>query len=332
MGIMKKTTINDIAREAGVSKATVSRVLSRPELVNERTRNSILAIMEKHSYIPNQLARGLAGTLTRTIGVVVDELSNYFYIEIAEGVDSVINAKDYSMQLSSSRWIQQREEDIVRSLISSRVDGILLAPVVSSSKSLDILKKSGIPFVVVNCIPDDEDIAYVSCDNIAGGRLAAEYVNRHMRDQTIVITGFDHQSLDHRLEGFTSTFHETKNMKRYENIRTFKDGYDLTPVLITRNKIDIVPTTLFVTNDNVAIGVINGLLERGIPVPEQVSVIGYDNIKLSSFCQIPLTTVSQSIRDMGRIAAFELLELISNKHRPLPKHLIAPQLIERKSY
>jgi DNA-binding LacI/PurR family transcriptional regulator len=121
-------------------------------------------------------------------------------------------------------------------------------------------------------------------------------------------------------------------MKRYENIRTFKDGYDLTPVLITRNRIDIVPTALFITNDNVAIGVINGLLERGIPVPEQVSVIGYDNIKLSSFCQIPLTTISQSIRDMGRIAAFELLELISNKHHPLPKHLIPPQLIERKSY
>jgi DNA-binding LacI/PurR family transcriptional regulator len=329
---MKKKTINDIAREAGVSKATVSRVLTRPELVNDRTRKHILSIMEKHSYIPNQLARGLAGTLTRTIGVVIDELSNDFYIEVAEGVDSVINAHDYSMQLSSSRWIPQREQDIVRSLISSRVDGILLAPVASSSKSMDLLKASGIPFIVFNCIPDDPDVAYVTCDNISGGKLAASYINDHERDQTIVITGFDHQSLDHRLQGFRSTLRNGEKLTQYEDVKTFQDGLELIPILVTRNKIDRIPTTLFVTNDNVAIGIIHGLLERGITVPGQVSVLGYDNIRMSSFSQIPLTTISQSIRDMGRIAAIELLEMISDSSRPLPKHLISPQLFERKSY
>lgn len=328
---MKKVTIKDIAVEAHVSKATVSRVLSHPEQVNVKTRRKILDIMEKHSYIPNQLAQGLAGTLTRTVGVVIDELSNFFFIEIAEGVDRILSSNQYSMQLSSSRWIQERETDIVRSLISSRVDGVLLAPVAPESASIQLLKKSGTPFVIMNCIPEDPFLAYVSCDNISGGRLAAQYVNTHPREQTIMVTGYHHQSLQDRIDGFSQEYSSTAELKHYPNIRTFEDGYELIPILLTRDSIDRRKTTLFVTNDNVAIGIIQALLERGISIPQQVSVIGYDNIRLSNLSRIPLTTISQSIRDIGRIAALELMEMIRNPSRMPPQHLIKPELVVRKS-
>jgi len=328
---MKNITIADIAKEAGVSKSTVSRVISHPELVKPTTRKRIMAIVEKYSYIPNQLAQNLAGAPTKTIGVVIDELSNFFFIEIAEGVDQILGSLQYAMQLSSSHWLQARETAIIRSLISNRVDGILLSPILAKSNSITMLKNSGIPFVVVNCIPEEKDVAYVSCDNVAGGKLAAEYINQRLRDKTILITGFAHQTLSDRVKGFYDVISPDINIQHYSEINTFKDGYDLVPILLTRDQIDKVKTTLFVTNDNVAIGIINHLLELGINIPKQVSVIGYDNIRLSEFSQIPLTTISQSIRDMGKIAAIELMEMIKDKDHPIPRHLIQPKLIERRS-
>ncbi len=328
---MKKVTINDIAEEAGVSKATVSRVMTNPELVKKATRDKILGIMEKRSYIPSQLAQGLAGTLRRTIGVVIDELSNFFFIEIAEGIDRVLSVSGYSMHLSSSRWIQENETKIIRSMISSRVDGILLAPVNSSSESIDMVRRSGIPFILINCIPDDQAIAYITCDNRFGGYLAADYIKGLPGEQTIMITGFYHQSLQDRIDGFKEHYPKTSPVKHYPNIRTFEDGYDLIPILLTRDRINEKKTKLFVTNDNVAIGMIKALLEKEISIPDQVSIVGYDNIRLSSISRIPLTTVSQSIRDMGRIGALELLEMINDPKHPTPHHLIKPKLIVRSS-
>lgn len=328
---MKKKTMNDIAKEAQVSKATISRVLSHPEKVKTTTRKKILDIMEKYSYIPNQMAQGLAGSSTKTIGVVIDELSNYFFIELAEGVDSVISSCDYSMQLSSSRWVLEREKKIVRSLISSQVDGILLAPVSSDSESIEIVQKSGIPFIVVNCKPKDDYVAYVGCDNFNGGQLAAQFIKQHPMEQTIMVTGFKHESLHDRISGFSHYLKDYENFKHYPDINTFEDGFKLLPILINRDKIDRIKTNLFITNDNVAIGLIHALAEKNINIPEQVSVIGYDNIRLSGFSRIPLTTISQSIRDMGRIAAYELLEMIKDREKKGPKHLIKPELIVRKS-
>ena len=328
---MKNITIADIAREAGVSKATVSRVISNPDLVKPVTRDRIHAIMDKYSYIPNQLAQNLAGTPTKTIGIVIDELSNFFFIEVAEGVDQVVGPLNYSMQLSSSRWQQERETQLIRSLISSRVDGILLAPIFSSSESLNMLKRSRIPFLLINCIPDEDDIAFVSCDNIRGGQIAADFINRNKREKTIIITGFNHQTLRDRVSGFEEVILPEITVEYYTDIKTFEDGYDLVPILLARDEIDKYTTTLFVTNDNVAIGIINHLLELQIPIPEQISIIGYDNIRMSEFSQIPLTTISQSIRDLGRIAALELMEMIKNPSIDPPKHIIKPKLIVRKS-
>jgi len=328
---MKTITIKDIAEKTGVSKTTVSRVLSNPTMVNEETRLKILAVIEKYSYIPNRLAQGLAGNHTKSIGVIIDELSNYFYIEIAEGIDMVLSSNDYSMQISSSRWIKNREIKLVRNLISNRVDGVLLAPVAADSESIGLLKNSGIPFILLNCISEDDSVPYVSCDNVTGGKLVAQYINQHPSEQTIIVTGFYHQTLNDRKHGFVSNYNLNVPLKEYRDINTFEDGYELVPILATRDKIAERKTSIFVANDNVALGLIQRLVEFEIEVPTQVSVIGYDNIKLSGISQIPLTTVSQSIKEMGRIAAMELIEMIDNPTYPPPHHLIKPMLVTRKS-
>jgi len=326
---MKVKTIDDIAREAGVSKATVSRVLSHPELVCPHTQQRVQNIIDKYSYCPNHLAQGLAGTPTKTIGVVIDELSNFFFIEVAEGIDRILSAYQYSMLLCSSKWIEEEETRLVQSLIASRVDGVLLASIKPQSKSMELLAQANIPFVVLNCIPHDPSISFVCCDNKKGGHLAALHINQNKRDQIILITGFAHQTIEDRLEGFFDTIEEKEGLIHYTQVETQEDGYDLVPTLIREQHIAEKKTFLFVTNDNVAIGIINALTKLHIPIPEQVAVIGYDNIRVSAISRVPLTTISQSITESGEIAATNLLKLITT--REATHTLIEPFLVQRES-
>ena len=129
----KRVTISDIALEAGVSKATISRVLSDSPKVKEESRQKILEIMEKRSFIPNLMAQSLAGTPRKTLGLIIDELANFFFIEVADGFDQIISQAGYSMQISSSKWDEEREVQLVKLLISSQVDGVILTPVKENS-------------------------------------------------------------------------------------------------------------------------------------------------------------------------------------------------------
>ena len=283
----KRVTISDIASEAGVSKATVSRVLSDSPRVKPESREKILKIMEKYSYVPNHMAQSLAGTPRMTIGVVIDELTNFFFIEVADGIDKVISHSGYYMQISSSKWNEENELKLVRQLISSRVDGIILAPVSEDSRAISLLESSDIPFLLINVIPRRKNIAWVSCDNYRGGQLAADLFNRMNRPSRILITGFPHQSLSMRIQGFKDSLENAGDLIHYENISTYEQGYEMASVLIIKDHLQDVKTALFVTNDNVAIGIITRLLEIGISIPEQVSVVGFDDIKLAAFSRIP---------------------------------------------
>lgn len=327
----KRMTISDIAEEAGVSKATVSRVLSNSPKVKSESKEKILQIIKKHSFVPNNLAQSLAGFSRKTVGIVIEELANFFFIEVADGFDQIISQAGYSMQISSSKWNKEKELQLVQQLISSRVDGIILAPVSDESESISLLQSSDIPFLLINIIPEQKGIAYISCDNYQGGKLAADFFNRMNRPSNILITGFPHQTLDHRVQGFKDNFSKWDEIIHYKNINTYEQGYEIATVLAVRNTLSKIETAIFVTNDNVAIGLITKLLEMGISIPEQVSIIGYDDIKLSSFCRVPLTTISQNIKDIGRIAALELLEMIQDPEKPKPEHRIIPKMVVRES-
>ncbi len=327
----KQMTIADIAEEAGVSKATVSRVLSNSPKVKPESKDKILQIIKKHSFVPNNLAQSLAGSPRKTVGIIIEELANFFFIEVADGFDQIISQAGYSMQISSSKWNKDKELKLVQQLISSRVDGIILAPVSDNSESIDLLQASEIPFLLINIFPKEKGIAYICCDNYQGGKLAADFFNRINRPSNILITGFKHQTIDQRVQGFKDNFSKWDNIIHYENINTYEQGYETASVLAIRNTLSEIETAIFVTNDNVAIGLITKLLEMGISIPDQVSVIGYDDIKLSSFCRVPLTTVSQNIKDIGRIAALELLEMIQNPEKPKPEHKIIPEMVVRES-
>lgn len=331
---MGKLTINDIAKIAGVSKATVSRTLSNPELVKESTRNRIMEVVKSNGFVPNTLAQGLAGGSTETIGVIVDELFNDFYIELVEGVDNIISGYGYSLQLSSSHWDEDREYKAVCSMISRRMDGIVLAPLYPDSRAIKVLKDSGIPFVVVNCTPDDTSIPYVTFDNFSGAKLVAEHINEidpEEESQLILITGFSHQTVDDRISGFMSALKNPGRVIHYEKVRTLEDGKDFARVLISRNNLKTQKTILFITNDNVALGILSSLISLGVDVPGTVQIIGFDDIKNSSIAKVALSTVSQSIVDIGKLAAMDLVDMIHGKELAVSHHVIEPILRIRES-
>jgi len=217
-------------------------------------------------------------------------------------------------------------------MVKNKVDGILIAPGAPDSETVKFLKKSGVPFVLMNCQSDDPEISYVYCDNYRGGTLMAEYFNSLSQDQIIIISVVDHQSVRDRIKGFTDHLNTTaEKIVRYTDAKTYKDGYALAPLIVEQNSIKTKKTSLFVTNDYVAIGVLTRLMEMGIPVPGQAAVAGFDDIRISSFCRIPLTTVSQSVIEMGSTAATALLDLI-NKNTAQPfRHIIEPRLVVRES-
>lgn len=327
---MNSLTIKDIAKLANVSSATVSRVLANSEKVKPATKEKVKQIIENQSFIPNHFARCLAGNPSMTIGVVIDELSNLFFTEIAEGIDSIICRYQYSLQMAFSQWIPEREDFVVKNMISNNVDGIILAPTSMQSKSIELLKHSNIPFVILNCEMESNEIPYVTGDNYLGGKLVGEFLSKKETEQVIVITGFEDQALKNRYKGFIENYSGSAPIKTYKNISTFEDSSNICDILCEEDNIANIKTTLFVTNDNVAIGIINRLHNFNIDIPHQVSVIGYDDIKISKLCRIPLTTVSQKIFHMGEESAKLLLDLIG-KNETEKQRIIAPSLIERES-
>ncbi|MDR1374019.1 MAG: LacI family transcriptional regulator [Treponema sp.] len=329
---MKHITIADIAKEAGVSKATVSRVLSKPYLVNEKTQEKIRSVIDKYSFIPSILAQGLAGMPTKNIGVLVDRFPNNFYIELADGIDSVISANNYFFQVMNSLWIPERELQGIRSMIKNRVDGILIAPISPDSPAVELLKKSDMPFVLMNCKSNDPNVSYVCTDNYMGGSLMAEHFNSLDHEQIIVVSVFDHQSVQDRIKGFLDhLYSETVRIIRYSDAKTYEHGYELASLIVEHDSIRTKKTSLFVANDYVAVGVIARLLEMNIVIPGQVAVAGFDDIRVSALCKVPLTTVSQSVYDMGRTAAEDLLSIIQKTGRPPFKRIIKPRMVIRES-
>ncbi|MDR0602220.1 MAG: substrate-binding domain-containing protein [Treponema sp.] len=137
--------------------------------------------------------------------------------------------------------------------------------------------------------------------------------------------------MNSRMAGLQDILDPSIMFRRYAGIKTMEEGYNLVPLLLEKEKIAAVSTFLFVTNDNVAIGIINRLKEYSIRIPEQVSIPGYDNIKISGLCRVPLTTVSQPVFDMGRIAAMELLDMLNGNSGAPWRHIIQPELVERES-
>lgn len=333
-----KITIADIAEKAGVSKATISRVLNnRPEGVGAETRLRIQKILLETGFQPSGLARGLATGKSRTVGLIIPNITNPYFPMLVRGVEDALNQSGYSLLLCNSNGDIVKEKNYVRVLMEKGVDGVILD---SSEPDCDcqveLLEKNNVPFVLLDRLVEGSVKRFgVVVDNRHGARLAAEYLSSRAGCSLFFLNGPAElsQSMLRRV-GVEDVWREkglpADSLRVLSGDYSVESGYRLTKEVLDRVGPGSLPfNALFASNDLMAVGALRALKEKGISVPAQVEVIGFDDIELAHLVEPPLSTVSQPTLDMGARSAEMLLKLIDGKI-PRPKtRVMMPTLVLR---
>ena len=309
---MKKVTIKDVAERAGVSTSTVSRVLS-PQINNymrKETREKVLRAIEELDYRPDIRAQSLRGMRTRIIGLVMPDALNPFYQELAYVLEEICYRERYGLLVCSSKNSPTRELTYIDLLERQKVDGIILSTVGLNETKLNSLTKRGIPIVLVDRDVPGADIPVMFTNNYMGGCQATQYLIDLGHKKIACITGeMNTLSSINRLKGYSDTLQKNgleidKRLIKKGKL-TFKDGYKLMKELLRKSGDDF--TAVFCVNDIVALGAMRAIQEKGKNVPSDYSVIGFDNISLSSISNPPLTTIAQPIKEIAQ-AAFKTIK------------------------
>ena len=314
-GLALNITIKDIAREAHVSYATVSRAFNNRDGVRSETRDKVLKIANRLNYSPNGIARGLVLKQTKTIGLVIPDITNPFFPEVARGIEEGAKEEGYSVFLCNTNWEQERQFQYIKLLAEKRVDGLIIAPMSDAPDPEGERLHGSIPVVYVDRAPQNTDRSYVVIDNVRGGFIAT----RHLIEagyRKIGFIGAVEQSLpiDERLKGFRMAM-ERYGLpidERFIRIGHFNQetGVNFIEGMIKEGD---YPQAVFAENDIVALGVIHGVREMGLSVPGDVAVVGFDDISIASLHYIKLTTVVQPKYEMGKAAVKFLLDEIGVK-------------------
>lgn len=324
-----RITIIDIGKEAGVSYATVSRVINNKGNVNPGARERVLRAMTQLGYVANTQARSLAGGRSYVVGLLVQDLGTGYSGEIIRGIDDELAKAQYNLMLFTTHRRKVKESLFVTTLTQGTADGLLLILPRNAEAYLDSLRRRKFPYVLVDHQGIDEFGPSVGASNWKGGYDATTYLIE----------------LGHRRIGFVAGTPELGcALKRLEGYKAaLRDhGLPIDPDLIRegdfhqptgyRGGVDLVrlgdrPTAIFASNDMMAFGVMEAVREQGLSIPNDISIIGFDDIPQAANVHPRLTTVRQPLEQMGRVATSMLLELINNPDRPLEKIELATELI-----
>jgi LacI family transcriptional regulator len=330
----QKIRIQDVAAAAGVSTQTVSRVLNKKPYVTHATRQKILAAIHDLGYEPNLLARGLASNRTHVLGLVTYDFSDPTFAAILAAAEREAREHDYFFLVASSEFNAMDEAEILRLFVSHQVAGVI---VTSQGRETDAdivsLLNKGMPVVDVSPFIRDNRIPGVTVNNLEGGYKAARHLLELGHSHIAMITGpMDNMSSRERMEGFCKALDESGKPLNPQLIAhgnwDYPSGYLGLRELMTH---EIRFTGLFVQNDCMAIAAMEALREVGYRIPEDVSVIGFDDTPEASFSHPPLTTIRQSPQEIGRTATRILIDLIEHPEAIHDNITLPTDLVVRQS-
>lgn len=330
-------TIKDVARLAGVSAGTVSNVLNRPSYVKPETRERVLSAIRELDFEPDQGARQFRPGRVRTLGLAIANLDNPFFVDVALGAEERCAELGVGVVITNSGYDPVRETHNLDLLVQSRVQGIVIAPVDENSSRLEMLKDRGVPMVFVDRVGDDRDCWSVVVDDYRGGQLGIRHLVAagHRR---IAFLGHPESSpkVRTRLAGARSVADEDPDV-RLELLEasswTIDAGRNAAVRLIERDPARR-PTAVFCANDMVALGLEQELLRHGVRVPEDIAIVGYDDLEWASVSSVPLTTVRQPRHGLGRTAVDMIMELLGRPSARIPRSnhvVLQPELVVRDS-
>lgn len=326
--------IKDVAREANVSVATVSRVLNNIPLVNEETKKRVLDAIEKTGYKPNAIARSLKMQKTNTLGIMIPDISQAFYTNVVRGVEDVCNIYDYNIILCNTDSDAQKELKYFNVFIEKQCDGILFIGKSLKDELIEQIAISKIP-VVFGALTDSQDrIPSVSIDNEQASYDLTMHLIENGHKKVAFFDDEDQTSFVgiERKKGYKRALesHGIPYRKEYvfDGKYSIKGGFDLMEELL---KLEDLPTAVFALNDEMALGAIRKLEEKGLKVPQDMSVAGFNNFTISEWLTPSITTIAQPMYDIGALCARMLIKML-NGHKDEVKSLYVPhELIERES-
>ncbi|MBA7544218.1 HTH-type transcriptional regulator DegA [subsurface metagenome] len=330
-------TIKDVAKKANVSITTVSRVSNGSKGVSVKTRRRVLNAIKELGYSPSAMASGLKTRISKSIGIAVPDTIGDFYGEVINGIESVATENEYNLIISLNHHIIKEELKAVNFFKAKKVDGAILVTTLDDDDYVRSLIEGGFDIVLLDSAPRGLKVDTVKTDNFRGGYIATEYLLNLGHSAILLIRGLS--CLDSSRERFYGYKRALKDKKiEYDSTFilngdfTIDSGYTTIKKHLDEKGLNF--TAVFAANDQMAIGAIKALNDKGIVVPDEVSIVGFDDSYISPYTIPSLTTIKQRKEEMGRVAAELLLNRISSrdKKEKTPRQvIISVELIERES-
>ena len=323
-------TIGKVARVAGVSASTVSRVLNGTAVVSDLKKQAIDAAIAKLGFVPNPMARGLAGGRTFSIGVVTQALDSPFYGAAMRGIEDTLLPAGFNALFVSGHWNAAAEAHCIDVLQSRRVDGIVVLTGRLTDQALKAYAKVQ-PLVVTGRTLKAPGLFTLNFDNFEGGRLATQHLIRLGHRRIAFITGdADHPDATERLRGYRAVL-ESAGIAFDPALVVPGEYHELSGLLAVDRLLETNQrfTAIFAANDQMAVGAALGLKRHSLRVPEDVSIVGFDDLPTSQYAIPPLTSVHQPAYELGRLAASAMLQLLAGAKPAV--EVPAPRLIARES-
>lgn len=327
-----KVTIYDVAKEANVSIATVSKVINKTGRISEKTKRRVLDVMKELDYQPNMLASALMGKQTKTIGLLIPDLANPFFSELARSIEDRGHELGYNLVICSTDYQTDKENKYLTLLKQKSVDGFILASGFENLDKVEELIKQEIPVAIVARDFPMFSINAVALDDFMGGYLAASHLIE-LGHTNIGVIARDVWSNRERIRGFKQALAEKSlpffaDFEYIEDINHVKAGKGITHKYLQSSD---RPTAIFACNDLLAIGAIQAAKECGLHVPEELSIVGFDNTMIATIVEPPLTTIAQPIQNMGNEVMNLMVSMIKGERKEQVRMTLLPTLVQRES-
>ena len=327
-------TIKDVAKMAGVSISTVSRVINNSKPVSSDIRDRVLKVIKETGYVPNPVARSLVMKKSQIIGVIVPDISNLLIGELLNGIEEIGRMYDYDILLCNTYGEIEEELKYINLLKSKSVAGIVFVTGKIDEKTVNAIEEGNVPAVYIGKNAKDFDIYSVSIDHEKASYEMTKYLIEKGNKKIAFFRASREDNIEdsERYKGYKKAL-EDSNIELDKSIvlqgdETSDSGYMLAKDLIEKENI---PEAVFASSDEVAIGAMNAFIDNSIKVPEEVKIAGYDDIKIASMVRPSLTTIKTPIYDIGAVSARMIIKMI-NKEQLDSKHIILPYtLMNRQS-
>lgn len=330
----KKITLLDVAKHAGVSRATASLVIRGSDLVAEKTRVRVLNAMRELGYVYNRAAANLRSQRTKTIGLVVTDITNPFFAELAVSIESQLDDADYAVMLSNTLDVHEKQDRLLRAMRGHQVDGLLLCPAEGSdSHMLEMLNRWGLPYVLVARYVEGINADYAGADNVSGAQQATEYLIEKGHSRIAFLGGSNASSPRRdRLKGYQKAL-QAHNLPIHsalsiESPVSRQGGFE---ALLTLMDYDKPPTAAVCYNDVVAFGAMLGLQSRELVPGNDFSIIGFDDVSDAALVRPALTTMSIKPQEIGKAAIDLLIKKIQSPETSEQRVILSPTLVIRDS-